>query len=101
MVWDETIVLPGSRIGRLAAFARRAGDAWYLGVLNGSDARVEWEAPADFLGSTEFLATLYRDGAPHPTGITIATGHPVRRGDVLRAELAPGGGFVAWLRPKP
>lgn len=101
VVWDETIVLPGSRIGRLAAFARRAGDAWYVGVLNGSDERVEWEAPADFFGATEFLATLYRDAAPHPTGVAIATGHPVRRGDVLRAELAPGGGFVAWLRPKP
>ena len=31
--WDETIVLPGSTIGGLAAFARRKGDDWFIGVL--------------------------------------------------------------------
>ncbi len=35
-VWDETVVLPGSRIGEMAAFARRTGDDWFVGVVNGS-----------------------------------------------------------------
>jgi alpha-glucosidase len=34
-VWDETIVLPQSDIGELAAFARRSGRNWFVGVLNG------------------------------------------------------------------
>ena len=37
--WDETIVLPGSGIGELAAFARRKGDEWFIAVLNGPVAR--------------------------------------------------------------
>ncbi len=101
VVWDQTVVLPGSRIGRLAAFARRAGADWYVGVLNGTAERIVWEAPAGFLGPAPCIATLYRDGSPHPTGVAITTGETVHRGDVLRADLAPGGGFVAWLRPKP
>ncbi|HLP77073.1 MAG TPA: glycoside hydrolase family 97 catalytic domain-containing protein, partial [Candidatus Paceibacterota bacterium] len=32
--WDETIVLPGSEIGKCAAFARRSGKDWFIGVLN-------------------------------------------------------------------
>ncbi|MCI0746092.1 MAG: glycoside hydrolase family 97 N-terminal domain-containing protein, partial [Verrucomicrobia subdivision 3 bacterium] len=34
-VWDETIVLPGSEIGELAAFARHNGTTWFVAVLNG------------------------------------------------------------------
>ena len=35
-VWDETIVLPASEIGELAAFARRHGTTWFVAVLNGA-----------------------------------------------------------------
>src|SRR5262249_20868767 len=38
-VWDETIVLPFSEIGEVAAFARRHGDVWFLAILNGPTAR--------------------------------------------------------------
>jgi len=39
-VWDETVVLPISQIGEVAAFARRKGDTWFLAVTNGPVARV-------------------------------------------------------------
>jgi len=32
--WDETIVLPPSEIGEVAAFARRSGEAWFIAILN-------------------------------------------------------------------
>src|SRR5688572_22009096 len=35
-VWDETIVLPQSAIGELAAFARRKGNTWFVAVMNGA-----------------------------------------------------------------
>lgn len=35
--WDETVVLPSSRIGEVAAFARRSGKTWFLAVLNGQN----------------------------------------------------------------
>ena len=32
-VWDETVVLPQSEIGRLAVIARRKGGTWYIACL--------------------------------------------------------------------
>jgi alpha-glucosidase len=100
LVWDETRVLPGSEIGRLAAFARRSGDTWYLGVLNGTDQDVAWECSLDFLGQSQVHATLYRDRPPDRTGVDTETGRLLTAQDTLQAKLAPGGGFVAWLKPR-
>ncbi|WP_430384577.1 glycoside hydrolase family 97 catalytic domain-containing protein, partial [Alistipes finegoldii] len=33
-VWDETVVLPQSEIGRLAVIARRKGGTWYIAGVN-------------------------------------------------------------------
>ena len=35
-VWDETQVLTQSEIGKLAVLARRKGNDWYIGILNGT-----------------------------------------------------------------
>lgn len=35
-VWDETIVLPCSEVGKVVAFARRKGNEWWLGIMNGN-----------------------------------------------------------------
>ena len=40
VVWDENYVLPESKIGNLAAIARRKGDIWYLSVLNGEQGKI-------------------------------------------------------------
>lgn len=98
--WEETRVLPGSRIGSLAAFARRSGDHWYLGVLNGTERPVEWQTDLGFLADGDFIGTDYRDADPRPTGVHSEVGWQVKRGDLRRVELAPGGGWVAWLRPR-
>ena len=37
-VWDETMVLEGSEVGRLAAMSRRAGSRWFVAVVNGDAA---------------------------------------------------------------
>ena len=34
-VWDEVRVLSPSEIGKLAILAKRSGDDWYIGILNG------------------------------------------------------------------
>jgi alpha-glucosidase len=47
-VWDETIVLPCSAIGEVAAFARRNGTTWFLAVLNGPEKR-KVDIPLAFL----------------------------------------------------
>lgn len=101
VVWDETRVLPGSQIGRCVAFARRAGDNWYVGVLNGTREPLEWQSGLTFLGTAPYGATLYRDTPADPAAVAIETGQVLRSGDTLKAALGPGGGFVAWLKPQP
>ena len=58
--WDETIVLPGSSIGEVAAFARRKGDQWFVAVLNGLEART-LRVELKFLGPRSYNSTLVRD----------------------------------------
>lgn len=53
-VWDETRVLPASRMGELSVMARRSGDTWFLSVLNGTTARRLEEVPLSFLGSGHY-----------------------------------------------
>lgn len=59
-VWDETIVLPGSEIGELAIMARRKGDDWYIGVLNGGE-RKKVEIDLTSINLSFDRAVLFRD----------------------------------------
>lgn len=71
-VWDETVVLPGSQIGELAAMARRKGDTWYIGVLNGGEKKkVKLDLSVLDIPIDEFV--LYHDA---PKNIT----NPIARG---------------------
>lgn len=58
-VWDETIVLEGSRIGQVAAMARRSGTDWYVGVLN-TTSRI-FDLDFDFLGTGSYQALVVED----------------------------------------
>lgn len=71
--WDETRVLPQSRIGQLVAFARRSGAEWFLAVMNGnSQDDVTLDLPLDFLGNGEYALDFCRDNLEPPQ--TYATG---------------------------
>jgi alpha-glucosidase len=92
-VWDETVVLPASEIGEVAAFARRSGDTWFLAVLNGPTAR-SVQVPLSFLGAGEYGALVVRDDKSDPAAVQVETGTG-RRGDAVTIELRDGGGFIA------
>jgi alpha-glucosidase len=91
--WDETIVLPMSAIGDLAAFARRSGDRWFLGVLNGPTPRT-LRMGLSFLGKGTYQALLLRDKGEEPAAVEIEP-RKVTSGDSLEVRLRAGGGFVA------
>jgi hypothetical protein len=97
VTWEETRVLPGSAIGKLAAFARRSGDDWFIGVLNGEEKRRELGLELNFISSRTYNATLFRDSHPFPRGVKANHQVQIRKGDRFDVELAPAGGFVAWL----
>jgi alpha-glucosidase len=69
-VWDETIVLPPSEIGELAAYARRSGRVWFVGVMNGLEGKTI-RVPLRFLGSGRHSAMLVRDDMDQPATVKI------------------------------
>lgn len=97
-VWDETIVLPQSAIGQIAAFARRNGDEWFVAVLAGLEGQ-KLTVPLTFLDSSAYHAMLVRDKPNEPTMVTIEN-VDVTSGDSLRIELAEAGGFIGHLSPR-
>lgn len=97
-VWDETLVLPGSEIGELAAFARRRGDTWFVAVLNGPAAR-SLPVSLRFLDGGDYQGLLVRDRAGAPAAVTVEE-MTSRRGDTLTLELSDGGGFLGRFSRK-
>jgi alpha-glucosidase len=98
-VWDETVVLPVSEIGEVAAFARRRGDQWFLAILGGP-ARKELDISLSFLHSGAYRAMLVRDVADDPTMVTIEN-TDLTSVNSLHIDLADGGGFICrFSRPE-
>ncbi len=92
-VWDETLVLPGSKIGELSIFARRSGDMWMLAIMAAGPARTV-EVPLSFLGEGAYKATLVHDSKERPDAVVLE--EAMLGGDrTLKIDLADGGGFVA------
>lgn len=91
--WDETRVLPCTSMGDLVAFARRKGNTWWVGVMNGGEER-EVKIPLDFLTKTT-KATLVYDGDTNSS--VEKKEQVVSKKDVLTIKLRPGGGFVAKM----
>jgi alpha-glucosidase len=91
-VWDETIVLPDSEIGELAAFARRNGNTWFLAVVNGPTPRT-LKATLSFLADGPYQAALIRDQPDNPEAVQIEN-TTAKRGDVLTIDMSHGGGFI-------
>ena len=96
--WDETIVLPGSAIGELAAFARRKGDEWFIAVLNGPEPR-NLRVNLKFLGPRSYNAMLVRDDPDNAASERIEHGSFDRQGS-LAITLRGGAGFIGRLVPR-
>src|SRR5438552_5662840 len=99
-VWDETIVPAPSEIGELAVFARRSGEVWFLGVINGLTGRTI-RVPVGFLGRGKYQATLVRDQQDDPAAVKIEELSVSSKDSLsIRIRMRAGGGFVARFVPK-
>ncbi len=100
-VWDETKVLNGEP-AQYVTIARRHDEDWFLGSMTNWDAR-DLEIPLGFLGSGEFEAQIFADGADADkvaTSLTISK-RTVKPDEKLSIHLAPGGGAaVIFTRAK-
>ncbi len=93
-VWDETRVLEGSKIGEFVAFARRSGENWYVGIMNCSNKKAEYELDLSFLGDGDYRASLYYDLEGSRRANRVETGKTVKRNNKIPILMQPGGGFV-------
>jgi alpha-glucosidase len=95
--WDETIVLPVSEIGEVAAFARRRGKNWFVAAMNGTTARTAL-IPLVFLPSGKYQAMLVTDNQSNRADLKIEN-LALTRAEIMRIEMPPGGGFIARISP--
>jgi alpha-glucosidase len=94
--WDETIVLPFSEIGGQAAFARRHGNDWFIGVVNDQTPRRE-SISLKFLGDGKFKLVELAD-SPERNDLFVRDERTVTAKDLLPLPLRNDGGYVAWLK---
>lgn len=95
--WDETRVLPGSEIGQVAALARRKGQAWFVAVTNGPNARTLSLDLAFLPRERPFRSLLVREGVAADEVVLESPTLSAR--DKLDVRLPSGGGFVARFTP--
>jgi alpha-glucosidase len=90
-VWDETRVLPCTEMGEVVTYARRSGNTWWIGVLNGANER-DVKINIDFLkGKTK--ATLIFDTMQGFAEINRVE-KEISKGETITVKMAAGGGFV-------
>lgn len=97
--WDETIVLPDSRIGDLSIYARRSGKVWTLAVMTARKDTSTIAVPLSFLAGGSYSASYVRDDMTKPDAVTTDSG-TATRSDTIQIKLAPGGGFVGRFTQK-
>jgi alpha-glucosidase len=93
--WDATLVLPQSEVGRTAAFARRKGNDWFIGIVNGNNPR-PFPIDLSFLGAGKYRIDKLAD-SPDNNATWNRTAATVTSKDKFSVPLRADGGFVARL----
>jgi len=97
-VWDETIVLDGTRLSSLAVFARRDGTDWYISGINGlAGDKQTYQLDLGFLSSNSYDGSLYIDDFEGGGPEIITEEKVVSKGDRLKFNMLPNGGFILRL----
>lgn len=96
-VWDETVPLAG-KIGEYIVVARRSGDTWYIGAMNGDTPRTI-EVDLSFLGQGVKRIKAHIDGvnASHQAKDfrvveSAVTNHK------LKIDMVRGGGYMGIIK---
>ena len=99
--WDQTNIIDG-KVGEYIVTARLHGNNWYIAGMSNWTPR-EIELRFDFLDdNANYDATICKDGVNadrYPADYLISES-TVKKGDMLKIKLAPGGGFLVRLVKK-
>ncbi|QGY47512.1 alpha-glucosidase [Maribellus comscasis] len=116
-VWDETFVLPQSKIGELAILARRKGNDWYLGVLSAGEKK-QLQVNCNFLKEGNYSAEIFSDDIlaepvpleglnPRANLTKRNTAIPFKKEVIicdknnnLMLNIAANGGAVIWFKAR-
>lgn len=97
--WDETVVLPGSRIGELAMIARRTGKNWFLAILNGKDTPTDLKCTnLSFLGNGHYDAVIL--SSPERRSLARRDEKDFTAKSLLDVHMTGGDGVLVWFRAK-
>ncbi|MFC5682201.1 glycoside hydrolase family 97 protein [Flavobacterium sp. MAHUQ-51] len=94
VAWDDTKLVDGYP-GQKAVIARKKGNQWYLGGINGKEEKQTLTVSFDFLDKGDYTLKLIKDGENDKSFDTEVL--KVKKGDVVNVECLPRGGFVAVL----
>ena len=99
-VWEETVVLHAT-VADEAVMARKSGEKWYVGAMTDDTARAFEIDFSSFLGKGKWKMDSWEDGinadrygSDFRKKSTIVNG-----GDLIRINLASGGGWAAIISP--
>ena len=91
-VWDDTKLLSGYP-GKWVALARRSGDNWYVGIINGLDTPQKIAMDWGFLDCGDFHITTFGDVADEARAWSINVNATLS--DSI--AMAPRGGHVVKI----
>jgi len=97
--WDESFLVEGE-IAKYTILARRSGNEWFIGAVTNWDARTI-NLETGFLGPGRYRLEAVEDGINANTRAEDyrKTETFFQSGDILKLELASGGGWAARITP--
>ena len=99
-VWDESKALAGE-IGEYIVQARRSGNEWFVGAMNGLTARDITINTTDFLQKDKkYRVEIYNDDPSLATRTQVASSETtVKGGKAIKLHLQPSGGAALRFVP--
>lgn len=100
-VWDESKALEGE-IGEYIVQARRSGDEWFVGAMNGLAARDITIDTSSFLQKgKKYRVEIYNDDPALKTRTQVASSEiTVKGGKTIKLHLQPSGGAALRIVPE-
>ena len=96
--WDDTKLLSGYP-GEWVAMARRSGDTWYVGIINGLDTEQSIAVDWSFLGKGKYKVDCFGDVEGEARAWDLNSQSSVKSTAMPDfIHMAPRGGYVAVLK---
>jgi len=96
-VWDQTKALE-AKVGDYILVARKSGTQWYVGAMT-DEVKREMTVDFSFLDEGDYTIEIYQDGinSDRYGNDYKKVVRKISKGDKLKIELAPGGGWAARI----